>query len=113
MSKARWWYDCTEEEGPHLASNFEEQGLPGGCAGAMDSCLLIPFFAITSPRSNASDFFPYKSRYGFWILAIRDDRTECGSFSLSTAYLLHATKYDLQMALLSPVNLAGSSLQAD
>lgn len=56
----------------HIANYFEEEGLPSGCVGPMDGSL-IPF-AIKFPRPDAPDFFSYKSRYGFPILAVCDDR---------------------------------------
>lgn len=55
-----------------IANTFDEERLPGGCVGVMDGCL-IPF-AIKPPRPDASDFFSYKSRYGFSILAVCDDK---------------------------------------
>lgn len=48
-----------------IANTFDEEGLPGGCVEAMNGCL-IPF-AIKPPRPDVSDFFSYKSRYGFPI----------------------------------------------
>lgn len=59
-----------------IVVSFVEEGLPGDCVvETMDDCLLIPFFAIRSPRSYASeDFFSYKSRCGFSILTVCDRR---------------------------------------
>lgn len=92
----------------HIVNYFEEEGLPGGCVGPRDGSL-IPF-AIKFPRPDAPDFFSYKSRYGFSILAVCDDRKRI----ISAQYNLPALCHDARSTQwLGSSPFSGSSLQAN
>ena len=59
-------------ERSRIAWNFAERGIPGGCVGIVDGCLVV--LANKPRRKDGADFHSYKQRYGFNVMGVCDDQ---------------------------------------
>ncbi len=65
-----YWPDAAERR--EIAADFEERGVPGGCVGIVDGCLIV--LAGKPRRNDGADFFSYKGQYGFSIMGVCDNQ---------------------------------------
>jgi len=62
------WPKQAERE--QIAEEFEEDGIPGGCVGAIDGCHIVLYACPATP--DRKDFFNRKDRFSYNIQAVAD-----------------------------------------
>nr|XP_019008575.1 uncharacterized protein I206_06252 [Kwoniella pini CBS 10737]OCF47356.1 hypothetical protein I206_06252 [Kwoniella pini CBS 10737] len=64
------WPDKLERR--EIADQIAAAGVPGGCVGFVDGCLIV--LDQKPSRPDGADFFSYKGRYGVSIMCVCDDQ---------------------------------------